>query len=172
MIGEVIGCRSKTDPLLQRAAGLIFGKTSIINISLGCIIDSGYRRQNGAITVKKGRLKMDELIKKIQNFRNERDWDQYHSPKNLAMALVVESAELAEHFQWLTQEQSLSLSEEQLSSVKDEIGVVMIYLANLADKLGIDPLAAAHDKIEKNLQKYPADIVKGRSDKYSDYQKL
>ena len=114
---------------------------------------------------------MKELLKKIRDFRNERDWDQFHSPKNLSMALMIEAAELAEHFQWLTQDQSCNLTDEQLAAVKEEIGDVMIYLANLSDKLGIDPLEAAHDKIIINRKKYPADIVKGKSDKYSTYKK-
>ena len=113
---------------------------------------------------------MKELIKKIRKFRDERDWDQYHSPKNLSMALMVEAAELAEHFQWLTQEQSRNLSEEKLTAIKDEIGDVMIYLANLSDKLGIDPLEAAQGKLEKNKKKYPADLVKGKADKYSTHK--
>ena len=113
---------------------------------------------------------MDALLKKIHDFRNERDWDQYHSPKNLAMALMVEAAELVEHFQWLTQAQSCKPSDKQLASIKDEIGDVMIYLVNLSEKLGIDPLEAAHEKIEKNEDKYPVDMVKGKADKYSDYK--
>ena len=112
---------------------------------------------------------MNELLKKIQLFRNERDWDQYHSPKNLSMALMVEAAELTEHFQWLSEEQSQNLSDEKLAEIKDEIGDVLIYLANLAEKLGIDPIEAAHEKIEKNKLKYPADKVKGKADKYSKY---
>lgn len=104
---------------------------------------------------------MDKLIKKIRQFRDERDWDQYHSPKNLAMALSVEVAELAEHFQWLTQEQSHDLSVKKRSKVKEEIGDIMIYLASLADKLGIDPIEAAHQKTEKNQAKYPEETVGG-----------
>ena len=105
---------------------------------------------------------MYELIKKIKKFRQERDWDQYHSPKNLAMALSVEVAELVEHFQWLTQEESRNLPDIKLDQVRDEIGDILIYLANLSEKLGIDPVQAAHDKIEKNQIKYAAEIVKGK----------
>jgi NTP pyrophosphatase (non-canonical NTP hydrolase) len=105
---------------------------------------------------------MHELIKKIKKFRQERDWDQYHSPKNLAMALSVEVAELVEHFQWLTQEESRNLPDDKLDQVRDEIGDILIYLANLSERLGIDPVRAAHDKIEKNQIKYPAEIVKGK----------
>ena len=112
---------------------------------------------------------MNELIKKIKQFRQERDWDQYHSPKNLVMALSVEVAELVEHFQWLTQEESRNLPDDKLDQVRDEIGDILIYLANLSEKLGIDPVQAAHGKIEKNQLKYPAEIVKGKHSKYSEY---
>ena len=113
---------------------------------------------------------MHELIKKIKQFRQERDWDQYHSPKNLVMALSVEVAELVEHFQWLTQEESRNLPDDKLDQVRDEIGDILIYLANLSEKLGIDPVQAAHDKIKKNQIKYPAEIVKGKHSKYSEYE--
>lgn len=113
---------------------------------------------------------MKDLIEQVRKFRRERDWDQYHSPKNLAMALVVEASELAEHFQWLTEKQSSGLSPDKLAEVRDEIGDVLIYLANLCDKLGIDPLEAARDKLAKNRKKYPADRVRGKSDKYRAYK--
>ena len=113
---------------------------------------------------------MHELIKKIKQFSQERDWDQYHSPKNLVMALSVEVAELVEHFQWLTQEESRNLPDDKLDQVRDEIGDILIYLANLSEKLGIDPVQAAHDKIEKNQIKYPTEIVKGKHRKYSEYE--
>ena len=112
---------------------------------------------------------MHELIKKIKQFRQERDWDQYHSPKNLVMALSVEVAELVENFQWLTQEESRNLPDDKLDQVRDEIGDILIYLANLSEKLGIDPVQAAHAKFEKNQIKYPAEIVKGKHSKYSEY---
>ena len=112
---------------------------------------------------------MHELIKKIKKFRQERDWGRYHSPKNLVMALSVEVAELVEHFQWLTQEESRNLPDAKLDQVRDEIGDILIYLANLSEKLGIDPVQAAHAKIEKNQIKYPAEIVKGKHSKYSEY---
>ena len=114
--------------------------------------------------------KMDDLIKKIREFRQERDWDQYHSPKNLAMALVVETSELVENFQWLTEEQSLNLPPDKLAAVKEEVGDVLIYLANLCDKLGIDPLGEAFNKLEKNKKKYPVSKVRGKSYKYSEYK--
>jgi NTP pyrophosphatase (non-canonical NTP hydrolase) len=113
---------------------------------------------------------LDDLIKKIRNFRLERDWDQYHSPKNLAMALVVEAGELAEHFQWLTGDQSNNLPPEKLAKVKEEVGDVLIYLVNLCDKLGLDPIEAAHSKLGKNEEKYPVSAVRGKSQKYSEYK--
>ena len=98
-----------------------------------------------------------------------RDLQQYHSPKNLSMALAVEAAELMEHFQWLTEEQSQALPEEKLATVREEIGDVLIYLVRLCDRLGVDPLQAAMDKVRANQRKYPADRVRGKADKYTKY---
>ena len=112
---------------------------------------------------------MQKLIKQIRTFARDRDWEQFHSPKNLAMALSVEVAEIVEHFQWLTQEQSFGLIGDKREQIKDEIGDVLIYLVNLSDKCGIDPLQAAHDKIEKNRAKYPSDKVRGKRQKYNEY---
>jgi dCTP diphosphatase len=116
----------------------------------------------------RSKAKMEELLEAVREFRRARDWDRFHSPKNLAMALSVEVAELVEIFQWLTQEQSLNLTGTQLARVKEEIGDVMIYLANLADKLGLDPLEAAMEKLVRNAKKYPADKVRGKSEKYTE----
>jgi NTP pyrophosphatase (non-canonical NTP hydrolase) len=112
---------------------------------------------------------MENLVKELRKFAEERDWEQFHSPKNLAMALVVEAAEIVEHFQWLTQEQSKSLPPDKLEEIKEEIADVMIFLTNLADKLGIDLLEAAKGKIEKNKKNYPADKVRGKALKYTEY---
>jgi NTP pyrophosphatase (non-canonical NTP hydrolase) len=112
---------------------------------------------------------MKKLTEKIRNFAKARDWEQYHSPKNLVMALSVEVAELTEHFQWLTQKESYEIALNKQEQIKDEIGDILIYLVNLADKCGIDPLQAAHDKIEKNTAKYPSEKVKGKHKKYSEY---
>ena len=111
---------------------------------------------------------MEKLLQELIKFREERDWGRFHSPKNLAMALMVEAGELTEHFQWLTQEQSRDLSDEKKALVKDEIGDVLIYLLNLADRLGIDPLQAARDKLKKNRKKYPVLKVKGKALKYDE----
>jgi NTP pyrophosphatase (non-canonical NTP hydrolase) len=113
---------------------------------------------------------VEDLRNAIRGFIEGRDWGQFHSPKNLAMALSVEVAEIVEHFQWLTEEQSRNLPPEKLAEVRQEIGDVMIYLTELADKLGIDPVEAAKAKLEINRQKYPADLVKGKAFKYTEYE--
>ena len=91
----------------------------------------------------------------LRDFCAARDWHRYHTPKNLVMALSVEAAELVEHFQWATPEESLALAPEKRAEVADEIAAVLIYLTELADVLGIDPIAAAREKIVKNAAKYP-----------------
>lgn len=111
---------------------------------------------------------MRELLERIRKFNNERDWDQFHTPKNLAMAMSVEVAEIVEHFQWMTEQQSQTLNADKIEELKDEIGDVMIYLVNLSDKLGIDPIKAAKEKIEKNRKNYPAKLAKGKTNKYND----
>ena len=111
-----------------------------------------------------------ELIKlKLREFAEDRDWDQFHSPKNLSMALIAEAAELIEHFQWLTEEQSRNLKEDKLKEVEEELADIQIYLIRLADKLNIDLLTAANKKIEINEKKYPPEKVKGSSKKYTEY---
>lgn len=112
---------------------------------------------------------MEDLRSAIRSFIRERDWEQFHSPKNLAMALSVEASEIVEHFQWLTEEQSRKLPPEKLAEVREEIGDVMIYLTELAEKLGIDPVEAAKAKVEINTKKYPAALVKGKASKYMEY---
>lgn len=112
---------------------------------------------------------MEELAERLRRFARERDWEQFHSPKNLAMALSVEASEIVELFQWLTVQESERLRGEKLERLREEIGDVLIYLVNLADKFSIDPVEAAMRKVEKNEKKYPARVVKGRADKYTDY---
>ena len=111
---------------------------------------------------------MQELVKKIRAFARDRDWEQFHSPKNLAMALSVEIAEVVEHFQWLTQEESNRLDAEKLKQIREEIGDVMIYLARLADRLGIDPVQAAEEKMRINEKKYPVEKARGLAAKYTE----
>jgi NTP pyrophosphatase (non-canonical NTP hydrolase) len=99
---------------------------------------------------------LPSLREALRQFAEARDWRPFHTPKNLAMAMIVEAAELVEHFQWLTPEQSLELPPDKLLQVRDEVADTLIYLVELADVLGIDLIAAARDKIAKNALKYPA----------------
>lgn len=109
------------------------------------------------------------LQQRLREFAHERDWDQFHAPKNLSMALIAEAAELVEHFQWLTEAQSAHLSAEKLVEVEQELADIFLYLLRLADKLGVDLVAAAHRKIELNAHKYPVEKARGKANKYTDY---
>ena len=111
---------------------------------------------------------LSDLRDRLRRFAADRDWEQFHSPRNLATALIVEAAELLEHFQWVTEGASKALTAKQLAEVRDEMADVLIYLVRLADKLNVDLLEAARDKIEKNAIKYPADKVRGSIRKYTD----
>jgi NTP pyrophosphatase (non-canonical NTP hydrolase) len=116
---------------------------------------------------------MDSLISSLQEnlrkFARERDWEQFHNPKNLAMALTVEAGELQETFQWLTEQQSSDLDVQQRQHVKDEMADVLLYLCRLADVLDIDLQEAALHKLKRNAEKYPIDKVRGKSSKYTQY---
>ena len=109
-----------------------------------------------------------DLAQQLAQFAKERDWQQYHSPKNLASALVVEAGELLEHFQWLTEAQSRALSPEKRDAVGAEVADVLLYLIQLADALGDDPIAAAQAKLQLNELKYPVDRARGNSKKYDE----
>ena len=112
---------------------------------------------------------LEQLRQQLAEFAAERDWDQFHTPKNLAMALVAEAAELVEHFQWLTPEQSSRLPEDKLAEVRLELADILIYLIRTADKLGVDLIAAANDKIRINETRYPAERVRGDARRASEY---
>jgi len=105
----------------------------------------------------------------LRAFAADRDWEQFHSPKNLAAALSVEAAELLEHFQWLTDEQSRSISDTDREAIAEEVADVFLYLLQLSDKLGIDPIESAKKKIQANAIKYPVERAKGISKKYSEF---
>ncbi len=109
------------------------------------------------------------LTRKIREFVDERDWEKFHSPKNLAMAMVVEAAELVEIFQWMSEEDSRNLTAKQKQQAEEEIADVMNYLIRISDQLNIDLIKAAESKIELNARKYPAGLVRGKSKKYSEY---
>lgn len=111
---------------------------------------------------------IQELQAKLREFAKARDWEQFHSPKNLACALSVEVSELLEHFQWLTDEQSRVLVPETHAKVAEELADVLLYALQLADKLDVDPLEAARAKLRLNELKYPADRARGRSTKYTE----
>ena len=114
-------------------------------------------------------IELRALQQRLAAFAAARDWDQFHSPKNLAMALSVEAAELVEEFQWLTEEQSRALDVARRERVRLELADVFIYLLRLADRLDVDLLRAADDKMALNEAKYPAERVRGDSRKYDEY---
>jgi NTP pyrophosphatase (non-canonical NTP hydrolase) len=112
---------------------------------------------------------LEELRARINKFASERDWNQFHSPKNLSMALIVEAGELVEQFQWLKESESYDLSREKLAAVEEEIADIFVYLIRIAHQLDIDLVSAAKKKIELNESKYPAEIVRGSARKYTEY---
>ena len=114
------------------------------------------------------RRPLDELTRRLREFAAERDWEQFHSPKNLAAALSVEAAEVLEHFQWLSQEQSRRLTPAQRQAVALELADVLLYLLRLSDQLGVDLLAAADRKIALNADKYPVEKARGSAKKYTE----
>ena len=111
----------------------------------------------------------NDLTERLAQFAKERDWEQFHSPKNLAMALIVEAGERVELLQWLSEDESRALSDAQRQAVSEEAADVLLYLLRLCDRLGIDLEQAAWAKIAKNAVKYPADKVRGSARKYTDY---
>lgn len=111
---------------------------------------------------------LETLAQRLAQFAAERDWQQFHAPKNLAAALVVEAAELLEHFQWLSEAQSRELPPARRDAVAAEMADVLLYLVQLATALGVDLGAAAARKIESNALKYPVDKARGRSAKYDE----
>lgn len=109
-----------------------------------------------------------DLALQLDKFAKEREWQPFHSPKNLASALVVEAGELLEHFQWLTEAQSREVSPEKRKIIGSEIADVLLYLIQLSSALGIDPISAAQEKVKANALKYPIDKARGTSKKYDE----
>lgn len=109
------------------------------------------------------------LNARLLQFARERDWEQFHSPKNLAMALAGEVGELIEHFQWLTEAQSMALSNEKRHAVAHELADILIYLVRLGERLELDLIAAANEKMAINAQRYPIERVKGDARRAGDY---
>jgi NTP pyrophosphatase (non-canonical NTP hydrolase) len=112
---------------------------------------------------------LDEIRARLARFAADRDWEQFHTPKNLAMALIAEAAELVEHFQWLTPEQSHHLPAGKRDAVALELADVFIYLIRLADQLEVDLMATAWRKIEINDRRYPAERVRGDARRAAEY---
>ena len=109
---------------------------------------------------------IENLTTALRQFARERDWEQFHAPKNLAIALMVEAAEVAEHFQWSTLADDAQLTEERRQAVALELGDTLLYLVRLADVLGIDMIAAAAAKMRINAERYPVDKAFGKSTKH------
>ena len=112
---------------------------------------------------------LEQLRQQLAEFAAARDWDQFHSPKNLSMALIGEAAELVEHFQWLTEKQSQQLDDKQLKEVRLEMADILIYLIRIADKLDVDLVSAAKDKIVINEKRYPVEKVRGDAHRADEY---
>jgi len=110
-----------------------------------------------------------DLQKILAEFSSQRDWDQFHSPKNLSIALGIECSELQEIFLWQTDKENQSLSEEKLARVKEEIGDIFIYLLRFCSVLSIDLEKCAYDKLKINEKKYPVEKVRGSAQKYNEY---
>jgi dCTP diphosphatase len=116
-----------------------------------------------------GRDSLQQLNQRLRDFARQRDWEQFHSPKNLAMAMIAECAELVEHFQWLTQEQSYNLEPEKRELVAMEMADILIYLIRCSERLDIDLVEAAGRKIEINEKRYPAEQVRGDARRADEY---
>jgi len=114
---------------------------------------------------------LEQLRERLARFAAERDWEQFHSPKNLSMALIAEAAELVEHFQWLSQEQSHALAPDKEREVALELADILIYTIRCADRLDIDLVQAAWDKIEINEGRYPAEKVRGDARRAGEYER-
>src|ERR1035437_3531048 len=113
---------------------------------------------------------LEALRDRLREFALKRDWDQYHTPKNLSMALIAEAAELIEHFQWVNGDQSHLLEAKTRQSVEEELADILIYLVRISDKLDVDLYKAVERKIAINEKKYPADKVRGSAKKYTEYE--
>ncbi len=112
---------------------------------------------------------LEQLRQRLAAFAAARDWDQFHSPKNLSMALIAEAAELVEHFQWLSEDASRALAPDKLAEVRLELADIQIYLIRIADQLGVDLVSAARDKIRINEARYPAERVRGDARRAAEY---
>jgi len=110
---------------------------------------------------------VEEILRKIKNFRDKRDWMQFHDPKNMSISIMIEAAELLEHFQWKTSEEAIKHAAEHKEEIADEIADIATYLFELADNLKIDLMDAMEKKLAKNEQKYPVEKSRGVATKYN-----
>ena len=113
---------------------------------------------------------IQQLKERMADFVRERDWEQFHSPKNLSMSIAIEAAELMEHFQWLTVEESQALTPEALADIGEELADIVIYSLSLSNSLQLDLADTIMKKMEKNIRKYPKEKVRGKSHKYTYYK--
>jgi len=113
---------------------------------------------------------IDQLRARVNQFVEERDWAQFHSPKNLSMAMIVEAGEVVEHFQWITEADSKNLDAEKKEQVGQELSDTFVYLLRIAEVCGIDLIDAANKKIDLNAKKYPVEKAKGTNAKYTKYE--
>lgn len=116
----------------------------------------------------RGEITLERLRDRLRAFAEARDWKQFHTPKNLAIALSVEAGELLEHFQWISGDDSLTLPADKLGEIEDEMADVLLYLVRLADTLNVDLVRAADEKIDTNATKYPVEKSRGSSKKYTE----
>ena|SRR6266480_6528 len=126
------------------------------------------RKQIQLVNEQSGDKPLERLRNQLRDFADAREWNQFHSPKNLAIALSVEAGELLEHFQWLSDQESLILPHDKLLKIKDEMADVLLYLIRLADLLKVDLIKAADTKIEANARKYPVEKARGSAKKYTE----
>lgn len=113
---------------------------------------------------------LQQLKDRMARFVGERDWEQFHTPKNLSMSIAIEAAELMEHFQWLTVEESKNLAAQELADIGEELADIVIYALSLSNVLDLDLSRTIVAKMEKNIRKYPREKVRGKAHKYTYYQ--
>lgn len=113
---------------------------------------------------------LSQLREEVATFVRERDWEQFHTPKNLSMSIAIEAAELMEHFQWLSAAESQELDVDKLQAVSEELSDIVIYSLSMANALHLDLAQAIRAKMEKNIRKYPRDQVRGKAHKYTYYR--
>ena len=131
--------------------------------------DKKESRVNQLLVFDKGGYmnEIKQITEKIKKFRDERDWMQFHDPKNMAVSIILEASELLEHFQWKTTEEVEKYARQNHAEIKDEIADIALYLFELADNLGINLIDAMEQKLKKNEMKYPVEKAKGKHTKYN-----